>query len=98
MRHFGITVLRAATIVLALSAALPARAAPWLMVDDGMQTQRGDFRHAHRLQREFRNSGRLPEAVPQRPGPPPAADQLNDDERRGLRNDLERADRELYRK
>ncbi len=77
-------------------AALPAAAAPWRDFGSGrfgVQAQRqrpGDFQRSP--QREFRRGERPPERNNH------GAGRLSDDERRDLRRDIDRANREIYKK
>jgi len=87
-------VLCGAVTAASILGGLPARADP-PATDRGGALQGADFQHSHRLLHKFRNPGKS--LGPVRPGQPPAGE-LSEDERRALRSDLERADREIYRK
>ncbi|HUO45031.1 MAG TPA: hypothetical protein VMT94_09025 [Burkholderiales bacterium] len=81
--------------MLPLTGALPAWADPPSPDGGGASPQAG-FHHPRHALRETLGADRSPVAGPA--GPEPRAGELSDDERRALRRDLERADREIYRK
>jgi hypothetical protein len=92
MKYMGIKVLCGAVTAVSILGGLPARADP-PAANGGDPPQRAGFHHLRRSLHELRNPGKPPE----RPGQPQAGE-LSDDERRALRRDLERADREIYQK
>jgi len=93
--HTSIKVLFEAALAAAIFGTVPAHADP--RAGDG--PPRGDLRHAHHFQREGHDEpGRLP-ADPQRIEPQRSGDDRFDEEqRRALRRDLDRANREIYQK
>jgi hypothetical protein len=82
----GIAVLGMAVMLLAQ----PLAAAPW---DNRPGLQQQDRRNPPR---QLQNDRRDPRAAPQRNDAP--RQRLSDEERRDLRRDIDRADRELYRR
>jgi len=92
----GIKVLCAAMTVWMLGG-LSAYAGPLASDDRGGLLQGSDFQHSHRFLPKLHNPGKSLGAGSAHPDQP-LAGELSEDERRTLRSDVERADREIYRK
>ncbi|HMD54859.1 MAG TPA: hypothetical protein VKJ65_09945 [Phycisphaerae bacterium] len=92
----GIKVLCAAVAVWMLGG-LSAYAGPLAADDRGERPQGADFQHSHRFLPKLHNPGKSLGVGSVHPDQPPAGE-LSEDERRTLRSDVERADREIYRK
>jgi len=93
MKYTIIKVLCGAVATVSILSVSPARADP-PAADGGGAPQRADLQHPRPLH-GLHDGGKPPEAEHMER---PQGGELSEDERRALRHDLERADREIYRK